>query len=424
MTAQRKSDRMEAFRLMKRDRTLAKAEGIAGLAIADTCAMREGVCRKAIPTLAAEYKSSIRQIEYGLHGRRRKNGEWYFTGLLQKGIVFVIAGSRPEDGVPTTYGVNLELLRTRVNGAKTPAQTSAQTPAQNHSDPCTNGSEPLHNGADTPAQMNANPCTNADKVLKSSSVEGSKNSSERESSESIPPAATTKSQSLSPSLDSCEKSSTEKPPQKSEEQLKAKAEMLAEQRQWQIARNERVQKTLDEIETEAHRWCGRDRDGNEISDRPSFNQKGKDLIRQALVKIENHYYDENLREDGWPDDPFNRGPELCSYDDGIKNIVKEAVESSDAWALKNFSTNFGSSLYGALNQMYEAREEAEMERRRKAAEKYIADFMQHVRDEDFGDAWVKMHPAPNKFSVIKETINAAIIAERDRRAGEKASASA
>jgi hypothetical protein len=375
MTAQRKSDRMEAFRLMKRDRTLAKAEGIAGLAIADTCAMREGVCRKAIPTLAAEYKSSVRQIEYGLHGRRRKNGEWYFTGLLQKGIVFVIAGGRPEDGVPTTYGVNLELLRTRVNGAKTPPQTSAQTPAQNHSDPCTNGSEPLHNGADTPAQMNANPCTNADKVLKSSSVEGSnKDSSERESSESIPPAAATQNQSLSPSLDSCEQSSTENLSHEDEEQEQTRLGELEERRQWQIARDKRVQKTLDEIETRAQRYCGHDADGNEILDRPTFNQKGKELIRQALVKIENGSYDDNylttdLGVEGWPDDINNRGPELCWFDEEIEEIVRQFVESSDAFQLKNFSTNLGSSLYGALNQMYEAQQKAMTELRRQHMEK-------------------------------------------------------
>jgi hypothetical protein len=424
MTLNQKLDRMEAFRLAKlinkRGDILTHAEGKTLVAITDTCSMREGVCRKSLPNLAAERGDSLRQYRYGLHGRQRKDGSFYFIGLLKRGIVYIVAGGHPEDGVPTTYGINMDALRSLANGTDTPAQTPAQIAANPGTNPGTNGNEPRHNAASNPG---TNPGNSAAKVL-SSSVEGSKNSSsgERESSEGIPPAAATKNQSLSPSLDSCEKSSTEKPHQKSEERLKA--EMLAEQRQWQIARDERVQDVMDEIETEAHRWCGRDRDGNEISDRPSFNQKGKDLIRQALVKIENGRYNENLVEDGWPDDPYNRGPELCSYDDGIKNIVKEAVESSDAWALKNFSTNFGSSLYGALNQMYEAREEAEMERRRKAAEKYIADFMQHVRDEDFGDAWVKMHPAPNELTIIKEKISAAKKAERDRRAGEKASASA
>jgi len=55
MAAKKKSDNLEAFRLMKRDRTLAKAEHVAGLAVADACSMREGVCRKSIATLAAEY---------------------------------------------------------------------------------------------------------------------------------------------------------------------------------------------------------------------------------------------------------------------------------------------------------------------------------------------------------------------------------
>jgi hypothetical protein len=232
----------------------------------------------------------------------------------------------------------------------------------------------------------------------------------------------TKNQSLSPSLDSCEKSSTEKPPQENEEQWRQEA--LEEQRQWKIARDERIQKTMDQIETIAQKYCGRDKKGNEIHDRPNFNQRGKELIRQALVKIENGSYTENLDDEDGRGDPIWRGSELQWFDDGIEEIVKQFVESSDAWALKNFSTNFGSSLYGALNQMYEAREEAEREGRRKAAEKYIADFMQHVRDEDFGNAWVKMHPAPNEFSVIKEKINGAIKAERDRRAGEKARASA
>ena len=161
--------KMEAFRLIKRlmkrdrnlakaDQTLAKAEGIAGLAIADACSMSNGVCYKSISTLAAEFSSSVRQIEYGLHGRQREDGSFYFTGLLQKRIVFVTAGGRPEDGVPTTYGIDLKLLRTLANGAKTSAQTTAQTSAQN------NG-EPLHNEA---SNLCTDPCTNADKVLGSS----------------------------------------------------------------------------------------------------------------------------------------------------------------------------------------------------------------------------------------------------------------
>jgi hypothetical protein len=146
---------MEAYRLAKSDRTLPKAEKSALLAIADACAMREGVCRKAIPTLAADFGKSIRQIKYGLHGRPRENGGWYFTGLIAKGLVLVVAGGHCEDGVPTTYRIDLDRLRAHVLGADTSAQTHAQTCAQNSDDPCTNDDEPVHNGVDTRAQTRA-----------------------------------------------------------------------------------------------------------------------------------------------------------------------------------------------------------------------------------------------------------------------------
>ena len=65
----------------------------------------------------------------------------------------------------------------------------------------------------------------------------------------------------------------------------------------------------------------------------------------------------------------NRGPELCWFDEEIEEIVRQFVESSDAFQLKNFSTNLGSSLYGALNQMYEAQQKAMTELRRQHMEK-------------------------------------------------------
>jgi hypothetical protein len=158
-------------------------------------------------------------------------------------------------------------------------------------------------------------------------------------------------QSLSPSLDSCEKPSTEKLSPE-EEQLKAKR--LAEQREWIIARDKRVRSAMDEIEIVAHRYHGHDKEGNELPDPPSFSQKGKDLIRQALLKIENGRYTEDLY-DGWPDgDIHERGIEICVEGGLIEAIVKQKVESSDAFQLKNFSTNLGLSLYGAVQQEIKA----------------------------------------------------------------------
>ena len=76
--------------------------------------------------------------------------------------------------------------------------------------------------------------------------------------------------------------------------------------------------------------------------------------------------------------------------------------------------------------MYEGERKPTLSVGEKAAEKYIADFMPHVRDEDFGDAWIKMHPASDELSPTNQgKINAALKAERERRsrlssvAGEK-----
>jgi hypothetical protein len=432
MAAKKKPDNLEAFRLMKRDRTLAKAEHVAGLAVADACSMREGVCRKSIATLAAEYGVSVRHIEYGLHGRPRKNGEWYFTGLIKKGIVFVIEGGRKEDGVPTTYGINLEVLRTRVNGTDTSAQTSAQ-PAE----------EPLHNSSGTSAQTSAqnhadlcttaadlctNLRTNADKVL-SSSVEGSKNSSlgERESSESIPPAAVTKNQSLSPSLDSCEKSSTEKPSTKitkiSAEEAVIYIIKTVQMRNSAAAFNGGSNKKLgdalkqlghatywelDTVVTKVLAGC------DEFMLRNFGSRLAAQLIGAVQALRARQKKQNEQREAARP------------MDDWRADLTSEARYSDvdlDEWLKENPVP--GDNPHWGKYYVSEAKRER-ADRNAKRA-RWREAFHKHLReDDDYGLAWLNGQPEQEQvfWQQEEDTITADIDKERARRAGEKARASA
>jgi hypothetical protein len=171
MSAPEKINRMEPFQLAKKVTCLAKAEGRALLAIADACSMRDCECRKSYSTLAREYKDSVRQIKYGIHGRDREDGTPYFPGLLRRGVITVKSSG---DGVPTTYEINLAVLRALVLGEK----NSAQSNAQNSDDQCTYQPEPVHNVKESSAQLTEKQCTNALKVLE----QFRRNSSERESS--------------------------------------------------------------------------------------------------------------------------------------------------------------------------------------------------------------------------------------------------
>jgi hypothetical protein len=155
MAPKNKPDNMEAFRLAKkinRRKILPNAECKALIAIADACSMREEVCRKSIATLASEYGTAEREIRYGLHGRRRRNGLMNYTGLIAKGIVLVERGGRREDGVPTVYRLDVNLMRGLADGEETSAQTSAQTLAHTSAQPA---EEPLHNSGGTSAHTSA-----------------------------------------------------------------------------------------------------------------------------------------------------------------------------------------------------------------------------------------------------------------------------
>jgi hypothetical protein len=81
---------------------------------------------------------------------------------LNRGLVFIKAGGYREAGVPTTYGIKLEVLRSLVYG------TSAQTSAQTEDDLGTNEAEPRHNSQGTSAQSSPNLGTGADKFFRSS----------------------------------------------------------------------------------------------------------------------------------------------------------------------------------------------------------------------------------------------------------------
>jgi hypothetical protein len=188
MTTTKKVDLMEAYRLAKKVKCLAKAESKALLAITDSCSMRDRECRKSLSTMAGEYKDSVRQLKYGIHGRVRKDGSVYFPGLLERKVVYVSASG---DGIPTTYKINMEVLRALALGIETSAQSSAQTSAQNSDDQCTSDAAPVHNEEKSSAQRTEKQCTGCTLVLRTVPKEQFKGevSGEKPSPSIVPPAA-------------------------------------------------------------------------------------------------------------------------------------------------------------------------------------------------------------------------------------------
>jgi hypothetical protein len=140
------------FRLAKKVKRgrLFPAEKRALIAIADTCSMSGGVCRKSAATIENEYDVTPRNFHYALKGRKRKNGTSYFPGLLARKIVEIVSGGTTRDGVPTEYRINENTLQSFVE----------ETSAQEDSEPLhKEDSEPLHKEDGTSAQMGSNLCT-------------------------------------------------------------------------------------------------------------------------------------------------------------------------------------------------------------------------------------------------------------------------
>ena len=140
-------NRMELFRLAKKVKGLSPTEKRVLIPIADTCSMREKICKKSAATIADEYGVPERTWHYGLRGRNRKDGSEFFPGLIRRGLVSVLRGGLPKDGVPTVYGVNEAVLRSFCD-----PETSAQNDGEQAVDLCTNDPKPLHNEAKTSAQ--------------------------------------------------------------------------------------------------------------------------------------------------------------------------------------------------------------------------------------------------------------------------------
>lgn len=135
-----KSSNMSLFRLAKKAKGLDLSEARALLAIADTCSMKDGVCRKSVKTMCGEYKFASSTFHFGVNGRKRKDSTKYYPGLIERGLVIVVSGGKPQDGVPTVYRVNEDMLRTYCGG------TSLQTSPQITPNLSTNHTKPLHRG--------------------------------------------------------------------------------------------------------------------------------------------------------------------------------------------------------------------------------------------------------------------------------------
>jgi hypothetical protein len=127
----------ESFHLAKKAQGLAEPEKRALIAIADTCSMQDRVCRKSISTLSREYGIKERLLQYGIQGRRKPDGTYYFDALIRRNIITKVSEGR-KGGIPAVYSINLDVLR-----------TYAQTYAQNAGDLRTNDAEPTRKSVET-----------------------------------------------------------------------------------------------------------------------------------------------------------------------------------------------------------------------------------------------------------------------------------
>lgn len=99
------------FGLAKKARGLSVTEKRALICISDACSMRDRVCRKSVSTHFDEHACSARGFRYGVRGRKKKDGTEDFPGLISRGLVSIVSGGTPQDGVPTVYRVSEEVLR-------------------------------------------------------------------------------------------------------------------------------------------------------------------------------------------------------------------------------------------------------------------------------------------------------------------------
>ena len=82
-----KDEVWDTVRLAKGAIGLSRSEKRALYAIADASTMKDRCCRKSKYVIDQEFATSPRDFQYGIHGRKTKDGREIFPGLKERGIV-------------------------------------------------------------------------------------------------------------------------------------------------------------------------------------------------------------------------------------------------------------------------------------------------------------------------------------------------
>ncbi len=110
-----KDERYRIARLAKQVRGLYRDEQKAVHFVAEAQTMERGVCSQSLKKHAADYGYTLRQLQWGFHGRRRE-GKIVIPGLLARGIVFVTGGypngglAPGGQGLTPDYAINLKWM--------------------------------------------------------------------------------------------------------------------------------------------------------------------------------------------------------------------------------------------------------------------------------------------------------------------------
>ena len=167
----------QTFRLAKKANGLSMPEKRALIAIADTCSMSGGVCRKSTDTINREYAIPARSFKYAIRGRLRPDGREYYPGLIARGIVT----ATEQKGLPTVYSVDNDRLASYSAVVANPSNRLAKAGNDTRAQLTP---QPVHKETDTRAQKEDDPCTidvppvhTVHTSSKSSSKENSKASS-------------------------------------------------------------------------------------------------------------------------------------------------------------------------------------------------------------------------------------------------------
>lgn len=155
------------YRLAKKLAKIKSCEKAAAVIMADHIGKPDGVCNASLPTMAAEHGNSIRQIRYGINGRKRKDGSVAVPGVVARGL-FVVSrlSENPHTkggrGLATEYQAELsnwyaylpsiEHARLDAIIGNTPDREPVPAGEKGEQNPAQKAAQTRHNSSENPAQ--------------------------------------------------------------------------------------------------------------------------------------------------------------------------------------------------------------------------------------------------------------------------------